>query len=644
LERVAAKQSFDDIFRNLFRELHSRLPDKAAFHISTAFISRFGVSELLKDLHQSLEKQTGKDSISMNDAIGLCNKYCLYQLYRVVERLAVPLLAEEDNKRYIIQDSVLIKTKKGITIAAVVVRQKEIIVPQPAVLSFTIYADPNNLYQAKTGAAYGYASIVALTRGKGLSPDEIVPYEYEAEDVNAVIDWITRQPWSNGKVGMYGGSYNGFSQWAATRHLHPALKTIVPYVAAIPGLGLPMENNVFITANYGWAFYVTDNKYLDDAIYYDPRRWNAMQDKWYASGAAYRRIDSIDGTPNKWLQRWLQHPAYDKYWQNMVPYQQDYAKINIPVLTITGYYDDGQVSALHYLREHYKYNKQAEHYLIIGPYDHFGAQRGGTPMLRGYAVDPVALINTREITFAWLDYMLKGDKKPEMLKDRINHEVMGANVWRHAPSLEKVNNAFISLYLTDKKRNGHYQLDTKKPSTQGFLPQEVDLADRKTTNNDYYPYPIIRDSLDFSNGLAFISEPFDGPVAVDGMFSGVLKASINKKDMDIGVVLYEVMPDGRYFHLSYFLGRASYAKDMSTRNLLTPGKVETIPFERTRMVSRQLSKGSRLLVLLNINKNPFAQINYGTGKDVSDEDIRDAKEPLKIKWYTDSFIKIPVWR
>ncbi len=59
----------------------------------------------------------------------------------------------------------------------------------------------------------------------------------------------------------------------------------------------------------------------------------------------------------------------------------------------------------------------------------------------------------------------------------------------------------------------------------------------------------------------------------------VIKATIYKKDMDSGVVLYEVMPTGELFRLSYFLGRAGYAKDMSVRKLLTPGKVESIPFD-----------------------------------------------------------------
>jgi len=103
-----------------------------------------------------------------------------------------------------------------------------------------------------------------------------------------------------------------------------------------------------------------------------------------------------------------------------------------------------------------------------------------------------------------------------------------------------------------------------------------------------------------------------------------------------------MMPNGQLVHLSYFIGRASYAKDMTVRRLLTPGQVESIPFDKTRMVSRRLSSGSRLLVTLNVNKNAFAQINYGTGKDVSDEDIGDAMPPLQVKWQTGSYVKIPI--
>ena len=256
----------------------------------------------------------------------------------------------------------------------------------------------------------------------------------------------------------------------------------------------------------------------------------------------------------------------------------------------------------------------------------------------------MAQFNTPEITFQWLDYVLRGGKKPELLKDKINYEVMGANEWKHAPSLERTSNEALTLYLTDNKSGDKYQLSDQKPSQLAFLNQTVDFADRKTSNFNYYPFPIVGKKQDFSNGFAFISKPFDEPVEISGTFSGEIKVIINKRDMDVGVLLYEVMPDGQLFHLSYFLGRASYANDMSVRRLLTPGKLESIPFNKTRMVSRKLSKGSRLLVLINVNKNAFAQINYGTGKDVSLEDINDAAEPLQVRWRNDSFVTIPIWR
>jgi len=78
--------------------------------------------------------------------------------------------------------------------------------------------------------------------------------------------------------------------------------------------------------------------------------------------------------------------------------------------------------------------------------------------------------------------------------------------------------------------------------------------------------------------------------------------------------------------------------------LLVPGQKENIPFFNTRIVCKKIGKGSRLVILLNINKHPFEIINYGSGKEVSDETISDAGEPLQIKWYNDSYITIPVWK
>jgi putative CocE/NonD family hydrolase len=633
---------FAEAFRQAFRDKYSKLEDKDAYAASRSF--NYDLRWAENELQGLLKPLADKTTISLRDATELTKAWLQYEVYKQVLPLTELLVPEDDRRRYDI-DEVSIKTKEGATLSAIVVHKKGVTAPRPTALVLTIYANRvRDVNTPKLAAARGYVGMVAFTRGKGASPDPIVPYEHDATDAYAVIDWITKQAWSNGKVGMYGGSYNGFTQWAAAKTLHPALKTIVPYVANNPGDGLPMENNVFLLANYAWPFYVTNNKYVDASVYSDPRRQSLLE-RWYASGKPYRQVDTFDSVQNPWLQRWLQHPGYDSYWQGMVPYKEEFARINIPVLSITGYYDDGQQSALHYLKEHYRYNPHADHSLLIGPYDHFGAQAPIKPsVLRGYTIDPVAQFDTADVTFAWLDYVLEDGKKPDLIKDRMNYEIMGANEWRHAPSLEKMSNATLTLYLTDEPAGDRYRLAAEKPAHPGALHQEVDFADRKTSNNDYYPFPIVGKKPNLSNGFCFISAPMEESVCITGTFSGEIKAQINKKDMDIGVVLYEVLPDGRLFHLSYFVGRASYARDMSVRQLLTPGKVESIPFEKTRMVCRKLNKGSRLLVTLNVNKKANAQINYGTGKDVSDEDISDAKSPLQVEWQNDSYVKIPVWK
>ncbi len=547
-------------------------------------------------------------------------------------------ISQGSGQRYIINDSVLIHTSYGITLSAVVVRSADVQTKQPAALMFFIYANTaRSIEEAKSAADHGYVGIVADARGKRLGTGKIEPYEHEVQDVNAVIEWITHQPWSDGRVGMYGGSYSGFAQWAATKKLHKALKTIVPYVAAIPGLGVPMENNIFLTANYQWPFYVTTSNMLDTAINNDFQRFRKLRVNWFYSGVPFNRIDSIDGLPNPWLQKWLKHPSFDRYWQSMIPFRNEYAHINIPVLSITGYYDDGQVSAMEYLREHYRYRPDAEHYLVIGPYDHFGAQQGGRKILRGYTVDSVALINTRELTFQWFDHILKDKEKPSLIKDKINFQQMGTNTWKHAPALKKMEDSIVTFYLADNK-----MLSRTKPSKTTYHKQEIDLSNRDQWTNQYYPDPIIETSIDTTSGLFFWTDTFNEDITVSGQIEGVLKAIINKRDMDIGLTLYEVMPDETFFHLTYYMGRASYAKDMTTRRLLTPGKLASIPISRSRLFSKKVQKGSRLLLVLNINKNPFSEVNYGSGKIVNTESIKDAGIPLSIQWSNESFIQLGI--
>lgn len=633
---------FEAAYAEAFRRHFAGLDDLAAHRAQYWFVA--DAERFRAGLLDTGRAHAGTGAIVLEDVFELARLSALSDVYSSAMPLSTDLIAQDEQARYAIEDDLLIRTEQGATLSALVARPRGASGPQPSALLFTIYTDPGqHRSSALQAAARGYVGVVVDARGKRLSGDRIVPYEHEADDAHATIDWIARQPWSNGQVGMIGGSYSGFAAWAAAKRMHPALKTIVPYSAAIPGQGLPMENNVFVSANYAWPFFVANNRFLDEETYFQRERWSALYRDWYASGRPYREIDRVDGTPNPWLQRWLRHPAYDGYWQAMVPYGDDYARIDIPVLSITGYYDDGQISALHYLKEHYRHRPDAEHYLLIGPYDHLGAQAPFKPrLLRGYETDPVAQFDTTEVAFQWLDHVLRGGPKPGLLKDRINHQLMGANEWRHAPSLDAAGGEVAIFHLSGARADGHYLLSVQAPAEASHLAQTVDFADRTTMSHSYYPDPVVRDAFEPESGLSFVSEPFESPVSISGTFSGELRARINKRDLDFTVVLYELMPDGRAMQLSYYLGRASHARDMGVRELLAPGEWTMLPFERTRMTSRRLEAGSRLLVVLDVVKDAWHQVNHGTGGDVSDESIADADVPLEVQWRTDSRIHVPL--
>ncbi len=635
---------FKDAYPSLFRNYLKNCDDEDAYTANYIFTTYDAVAQF-KHRFKTDYINVSETALSFAEALQLLQSYFLYHIYSVTEPLALKEIKLDNSRRYSSKEEVIISPRDGAEISVITVRKRNA-VPMPAVLLFTIYADASNKDQALLAASKGYVGVVATSRGKRLSKNAIEPYKYEYKDVYAVIDWISKQEWSNAKVGMYGGSYNGFAQWASMKEkVHPALKTIIPSVSAAPGIDVPMTNNIFFNFPYKWIPYVTNNKFLDNAANFDPDRWNNLEKAWFESGKAFNKMDSIDGTPRPIFQEWIRHPSYDSYWQSMIPYKEDFAPINIPILTTTGYYDDGQRGAMYYYLEHLKYNPKAEHYLLIGPYDHWGAQSRSSANLRGYPIDPVATINIREgLVFDWFDYVLKGKEKPSILKNKVNFQVMGENTWLNKPSLSEMSNDSLVFYLSDHKIDAYYSLVSENPKEDGFTKLNINLADRTKTNNaDYYPWPIIKDSLNLNDGLVFISERLKKETVISGSFTGELKISINKKDFDFAVNLYELRADGKYFHLSNYIGRASYAKNKEQRELLTPDKLTTIPFDNTSIICKKMAKESRIIIVINANKNPHGQINYGTGRDVSSESIKDAIIPLELKVNTRSKISLPLW-
>ncbi|MEH6415885.1 CocE/NonD family hydrolase [Pseudomonas sp. CGJS7] len=646
--QAGERLDFDSAFRRSFQAAFASMDDRTAAIALRGFGGdQFDSRGQQAALDRALAGQKDTPRIDQASALALVRAYQIATVYREFAAQAPALSAAEDERRYLIQRDVQVRTPEGATVCALIVRQHSAPAKLTTLLNFTIYADPATmLNEARRSASNGYAGVTGLTRGKGCSPDTPVPYEHDGRDAAALIDWIAAQEWSDGRVGMYGGSYEGFTQWAAAKHRPRALKAMMPSVTGAPGTDVPMEGGIFSGFQHYWPFYVANNKTLDKAPYEDNARWRRMFRQWYLDGSAFRDRDRIDGTTNVFYRRWLDHPGYDSYWQSMTPYREEYGAIDIPVLTTTGYFDGAQIGALHHLREHYRYRPKADHYLVIGPYNHFSGQRGTVAAgneLRGYTIDPVAQIDLGQLRYQWFDYVFKGAPKPALLKDRINYQVMGANVWKHAPSLQAMGPARTRLYFGGAGEEGRWRFQREaNPGASASL--TMDMTDRSDADRIIPGGNILDPVLDTVGSTVFVSEPFAQGAEFSGLFSGHLELVTNKRDVDLYIGLYELTAQNQYFELSRYQQRLSYSGHPEQRKLLRPGKVQRFDFVAGRTSSRAFAPGSRLVALIGPGKGPQDQINYGSGKDVSDETLSDAGEPLRIDWSGKSYLEIPLAR
>jgi putative CocE/NonD family hydrolase len=597
-------------------------------------------------VQRAFDQWRPKGSIPQADAIELVWAYLQFDAYRSFHPLVAALDEEDDSRRYVTEWDVLIKTPDGANISAVVVRPKDDSKPLPTLLEFTIYVDSHTF--AKECAAHGYVGIVAFTRGERRSQGPVTPFKYDGADARAVINWIAKQPWSDGRVGMYGGNYSAFAEWAATtKRLPPALKAIATNSAYAPGIDFPMTGNIVRNAGYRWSGCVANLEGFDEKTCNDESRWRSLDQDWYTSGKPYREFEHALGNRNLIFHNWLDHPSYDRFWQKLIPYKEQFRHIKIPVLATTGYYASGEVGTLYYFTEHYRYDPHANHTLLIGPYDDGSMQHGAPANLQGYPLDQAALIDLRELRYQWFDHIFKGAEKPAALQDRVNYQVMGSNEWQHASSLEAMGKGTLKFYLDAAAATGGEtrRLSLRKTSDSTFVPHNVDLADR---SDAALPPPngIVSKSLQLRNAVVFVSEPLKHAQEVAGLFSGKLDFTVNKQDLDLSIAIYELLPGGDYVQLfdPVYEFRASYVHDRINRQLLRAGERQQLTFKSDRLTGRKLDVGSRVVVVLGVNKRPDRQINYGTGGAVNEESVDDGRVPVKIRWYSDSYIDLPIRR
>lgn len=640
MRALADSTDFKTLYIQTFSSIFQNLPESAK-PIAEMFFSADTLT-IHKELMRLIEECSGKQLINSNMAVQIVRNWNSLNVMRKIQEPSKEYLEIENNKKYIIQDSLLISGSGGAKIPVMVIRSKEFIQPIPAVIMNTIYAGSSDKTKAKEAANKGYAGIIINTRGKKNSPDVIEPFEHDGDDIRSVLDWLGTQTWFNGKAGMYGGSYLGFSQWAATKKMHPALKTIVPQVSVGFGIDFPRINGIYYGYMLQWLHYVTNNKFTDLPEFNNEEKWKQLFIKWYTLGLPFKKLDSLEGRKMPLFQRWLAHPSFDQYWQHTIPVAEDFKKIDIPILSITGYFDDDQRGAMHYYEEHQKWNPESNHYLFIGPFDHYGAQSMPSVIVNGYTIDSVASVNISELIWDWFAFTLQGGAKPKQLLDKVTYQAMGTNTWKGAKDLKSFNNDTLTLYLSHQNMSNGFRLTQKLPLSQNWLEHVTDFKERPVIDYTIQTQALTKKVPHPRENLIFISDTLSKDFMMNGSLMGNIEMQMNKKDADLLFELYELMPDSSYFLLSYTNQRLSYISNPMKRILLQPGQVYHMPIYNATMTSKLIHKGSRLVLYAGPIKDFNSEINYGTGKPVSEESIQDAKIPLIIKWSSRSSIKIPI--
>ncbi|MBM7539973.1 CocE/NonD family hydrolase [Amphibacillus cookii] len=231
-------------------------------------------------------------------------------------------------------------------------------------------------------AGHGYASIRVDIRGAGDS-DDLLLDEYlkqEQDDALDILDWIVKQPWSTGKVGMFGKSWGGFNSLQVAARQHPALKTIITLCS-------------------------TDDRYRDD-VHYRGGNILASDMLWWAStmfaynarpqdpevvGDRWRDnwIDRIENTP-PFVEEWLRHQRRDDYWKHG-SICEDYTDVNIPVFAVGGW-QDAYTDPIFRMLEHLPQAKG-----LIGPWAHEYPE----------VATPEPAIGFLQEALRWWDYWLK---------------------------------------------------------------------------------------------------------------------------------------------------------------------------------------------------------------------------------------------
>ena len=248
--------------------------------------------------------------------------------------------------------------------------------PLPVIFTLTPYIADSYHDRAWYFSRRGFVFALVDARGRGNSEGTFTPFAQEADDGHDIVEWFAVQPWSNGKVAMWGGSYAGYNQWATAKEFPPHLATIVPAAAVGVGTDFPFWRNISYPYTIQWQT-LTSGSTGNQNIFEQEEFWHEKFWELYSDHRPFVELPEVVGNLTTDFLDWTAHPMKDAYWDAMNPTEAEYARISLPILTITGHYDGDQPGAMEYYKQHMKLGSEearAKHFLIIGPWDHAGTR------------------------------------------------------------------------------------------------------------------------------------------------------------------------------------------------------------------------------------------------------------------------------
>ena len=478
-------------------------------------------------------------------------------------------------------------------------------------------------------AQRGYAVVAQDVRGRYDSDGDWYPFVNEANDGQDALDWVARQPWCSGVIGMSGGSYHGLAQWQAAQGGSPHLVALVPRVA----YSNAYHNWVYTGGAFQLAFNLSWS--ISNSTRTGRRQYMWLPDEMNLSTLMWhlplKTSDEAAGRDIRHWKDWVSHPSYDDYWRSMRPVDEHYQEMQVPSYGMTGWYDVFLQGTLNNFMGMTGSAKTPEarrgQRIIVGPWIHPMAGLGTESTTGDIDFGPNALIDLLDEQTRWFDYWLRDIDDGIATEPRVKIFVMGANRWRESDDWPIPGTRYTPYYFHSggeaNSLQGDGYLDTtppeeEKPDEYVYDPADPVITAGGSTCCSEADVPVSMGPRDQQPNesrhdvLVYTTPPLERDVEVTGPVKVVLYASSSARDTDFCSKLVDVFPNGYAMNAAQGIIRARSRDSWERQTPIEPGT--TYKFEIDLWsTSNCFLKGQSIRVEITSSNFPQFDRNPNTG-------------------------------